>query len=246
MKKTLLITFIFLSFIGCSQDAKMLLFANNINLETDLYFVWELDAVSSNTSQDASSNNNDATLSGIYSVVSGKLSNCVRISSSSTQITAPTNETDLSEYTISIWVNIDAPLILNNIWGIGGNNESLTASGATPTYPDDNYLRVYYYNGSSNSWDLGADYLVPDDTWTHIVLTRTSTGMKVYVDGFSNSSLSGSLSALPNTNFSIGAYLSATGITGDYDQCAMWTRALNSSEVIYLYNSGNGRTYTNW
>jgi hypothetical protein len=85
---------------------------------------------------------------------------------------------------------------------------------------------------------------INDDAWTHIVWTVDNSGSDCYIDGyFGTTSVSGSTivySELGNGNEYIGAYDSGQYFDGMIDEIGYWTRKLSASEILDLYNEGNG------
>ena len=90
-------------------------------------------------------------------------------------------------------------------------------------------------------------------TWYHCVMTydgsKSSTGLKVYVDNALNTqnvisnTLTGSTSN--SINFKLGARNNGFFYNGLIDEVGVWNRELSSSEVTELYNSGAAKQYPN-
>lgn len=85
------------------------------------------------------------------------------------------------------------------------------------------------------------------DTWYHIVITRDSGGVDIYVDGSfvtSNSDSMGTYSSSAYEKTVIGSNPIYTGeyFNGSIDQVRLFSKALSSDEVDTLYNNGDGET----
>ncbi|SVE48745.1 uncharacterized protein METZ01_LOCUS501599, partial [marine metagenome] len=86
---------------------------------------------------------------------------------------------------------------------------------------------------------------IADDAWhfVHAVFDRDGNGT-VYVDGVAGTGVGlGQQGSIDNNKvFVIGEFSSLDGRTlnGLIDEVAVWTSALSSSEIMALYNSGNG------
>ena len=90
-------------------------------------------------------------------------------------------------------------------------------------------------------------------TWYHCVMTydgsKSSTGLKVYVDNALNTqnvisnTLTGSTSN--SINFKIGARNNGFFYNGLIDEVAVFNKELSASEVTELYNSGAAKQYPN-
>lgn len=92
------------------------------------------------------------------------------------------------------------------------------------------------------------------NTWSFIVITYDGSslvsGVNIYIDGVKSllentiDSLTGSI--ITPTNFNLGLRgdpLGANVYEGLLDEVGVWTRALSATEIAYLYNNGNGKTY---
>lgn len=85
------------------------------------------------------------------------------------------------------------------------------------------------------------NYDFRDSNWHHFVMTYDGTTEKIYVDNTERISYSRS-SWLTNFNRIVvgGTNLGSWPILGLFDQVYFYNRALNTTEVSQLYNSGNG------
>lgn len=90
---------------------------------------------------------------------------------------------------------------------------------------------------------------IDDDSWHHIVCVRDAgSTLKIYIDGSeedSDSDTSGGGAINPTENLGIGKRLSGTAYhyEGLIDEVALFDKALTSTEVSDLYNSGSGLAY---
>lgn len=84
-----------------------------------------------------------------------------------------------------------------------------------------------------------------DGEWHFAVLTKSGNNLELYVDGSSVDTDSASFTGNFNSaTFRIGSYNgSAEFYSGAIDEVGFWERALSSTEVGQLYNSGNGLAY---
>ena len=123
------------------------------------------------------------------------------------------------------------------------------------------YVRFYVNTnlnliiGNSGGTGVGSRVekaFTPSGDWQHIVGTWDSTGdgkARVYIDGtLWDTAPTGYTTALKDVsgdNTFLGQDNDGSGLefTGDMDGVGVWNRALTTTEITALYNSGNGLTY---
>lgn len=89
-----------------------------------------------------------------------------------------------------------------------------------------------------------------DDAWHHVVAVADGSKGYIYVDDSEESgggvSFTGGMSDTAAVmKMGIGTGLTP-GYTGALDEVGLWSRALSSTEVTQLYNSGDGLSYDNF
>ncbi len=150
---------------------------------------------------------------------------------------------DGGNVSISAWINRDSSDFILPV----------TLQGAT----SDVAYRLKYESGIKavrDKFNVGEQQTnaqaVALNTWTHIVLTYDGTDIKCYVNAGTpeSTTASGSGTGTTTSAFSIGSDLSQTATPqnfydGKIDEVAVWTRAITSTEVTQLYNSGAGNQY---
>ena len=103
--------------------------------------------------------------------------------------------------------------------------------------------------------------MLPNNTWTHVVVTRKkSTSTKIYINGadvtssfthtLGNSSIDPGYATTQFCQIGANKYDAnpATGFVSSgtkMDGVNVWNKELSASEVTELYNSGNGKQYPN-
>lgn len=142
--------------------------------------------------------------------------------------------------TISFWANPDTTLT--------GNQQTYILSDSSTLD-----LRWEDLDGEGDSPDLTVnvnaniqtfyDIPVPNNTWTHVVLTLHDGGdyRVVYINGSFHDSSSGNSSiSFGNTVWAIGSLPSGTNFfIGQLDSMGWWNRALDSDEVRDLYEGNH-------
>jgi len=110
-----------------------------------------------------------------------------------------------------------------------------------------NYRRITFSN------------VVTAGNWQHFIVTyngnKECSGWKLYLNNTEISSSCDSAgtvdSLVTSTPFAIGGWWSSGGgiwnaqPNARMDEVGIWNRVLNNSEILQLYNNGNGITYTN-
>lgn len=114
------------------------------------------------------------------------------------------------------------------------------------------YMRLaYYYDAGTRYLTDGArasgtEYAVNLGTtnWHHLVYVKSSTNFTLYVDGVSRMTGTTGTANVASSYFSAGANAAGSLFLNAYmDECGVWSRALSSTEITSLYNSGNGLQY---
>lgn len=136
-----------------------------------------------------------------------------------------------------------------------GTTHTILEQGTTGASPalaipaSSGYLRFYIYKDpgplidvrtNTTSWTSG--------TWYHAVVTVNSSGVaKIYINGTDDTASGGTsqTSGLQFASyFNIGNsdYYNANYFNGSIDEVGIWSKALSTTEISDLYNSGNGQT----
>jgi hypothetical protein len=221
-------------------------------LTDDLISYWKLDESSGNASDSVGS----VTLTNNNTVgyATGKINNCADFgSSNSNKSLTTTNKLgiDGGEVSISAWVNCttlpannsDRQHAVDN-----GNNTSKVHYGVGVIKTSDK-VHLFWNRGRSGVVDNTVlSTITPDTgTWYHLVMTYDGTDVRGYINGELDKSVasSGNGSGNPGEGTTIGCYVSGSSefFSGKVDEVGVWDRALSSSEVTALYNSGNGKQY---
>jgi hypothetical protein len=222
-----------------------------VALLDNLVSYWKLDESSGNASDSVGSNtltnNNTVTYS------SGKINNGAIITGSTQSLSiSDASQTGLDitgNFSISLWwktpSTIASATFIDKYNPGGGNNQRA--------------YRLYYDLGTAKFWfDVSSDgtsgdsydfsYSPSTSTWYHLVITWTASTKKGnwYVNGSALTEKTGtSVTSLFNSNatFIIGNGYGNNSPVNTIDEVGVWSRALSSTEVTALYNSGNGNQY---
>lgn len=145
-----------------------------------------------------------------------------------------------SAFSFSVWFKKGAASEFPAFGGFSSGTDQVSAHG----YSNDLWFNVR--NGPETRYVVPSSNLPTDTTnFHHYVYTFDGGTFKVYVDGTERSgtkSNSGTTSSgTANFNFKIG-YQGYHYDQGLYDEFAIFTSALSSSDVTAIYNGGNGPT----
>jgi len=219
----------------------------------NLVSYWKLDESSGNAADSVGSNTLTNTNSATYSA--GKINNGVAVARASSQYLTITDATQsgldiTGSLSFSFWMKpssqADARAIFAK-YNTTGNQMAyqfrVGASSGLAFWADlsSNGSAVTQVQGGTVTWNNG--------TWYHIVFVYTASAGTVdcYSNGSNITTLSGFPTSLFNSsaNFNLGVGLLAGGeyFDGMIDEAGIWSRALTSTEVTELYNSGAGLAY---
>jgi hypothetical protein len=155
------------------------------------------------------------------------------------------NPPSTGDVAVSFWMN-------PTTYGTGGIGDYLGTALSLCYQPSPDVGWLFIFNESGNLRVFNATQgfetpVIPLGEWTNIIVSRSSGTSDVYVNGQSVGSFT------DNSDFSQGATFIGVPsdraseqilkFDGGIDEVGFWSRALTSSEVANIYNSGFGITY---
>jgi hypothetical protein len=170
----------------------------------------------------------------------------------------PTPATD--SFSVQVWIrstdlqngqgSSDPAIVANKNWGSGGNTGWVVARGPATGQFQWNFRAPPAARADFDP--SAASTIVQDGAWHHLIVTHDRSGFAIfYVDGaevgrvsiatgVGNSLLPASPGVFALGNDMTLAYENGNGTTanGDFDEVAMWGRALFSGEVARIYAAG--------
>lgn len=211
------------------------------NLTDDLYVYYNLDESSGSIAID-SLNVTNATNDGATIGVQGIIGTAYYFNGSGSNLNLTSGNLPYSFYnnsfSISVWLNSSVYNAGDYIWWGGTADTALSVFNSS-------HLVFSMFNGSNNNVYSPIPSL---NQWGNIITTRNDTGMYIYLNGVLQDSLL--VNPIPNVPASdketlIGLRHSqpSNSYEGILDEVGFWNRSLNSTEILALYNSGNGNTY---
>ena len=163
-------------------------------------------------------------------------------------IVADSPDLDLAgDFTIDAWVK------QIGIGGTAGGNDLVTKSSGTPStygifsnyqFALDGLRRPIFTIGDGSSFNfINAPSAIPLNEWTHIAGVRSSTELRLYVDGVLVVTTPRTITQLTNAEpVIIGGEFSepfGTAFKGLIDEVEIFNRALSASEIQAIFNAGS-------
>lgn len=146
-------------------------------------------------------------------------------------------------YTISVWIKITA---LGDYLTVLRNEAGLANSGFALDITPTGNIRAFQHSGALDI-TTGATVL-STGVWHYVSAVYNGATLKVYLNGVEDGSslCTGNITNSP-ANLEVGG-LNFEGsplyhFNGVIDELGIWTRNLSVSELLQLYNSGNGLAY---
>lgn len=191
-------------------------------------------------SNDAVGSNHGTDTSITYSSANGRINQGAgNISTGRISITNPS--VYINSFTLGMWVKSSSAsvgLLFDNGWWSAGINILLymQAGGA---------VGCGVRNGGTYTEPGETTQTINDGNWHFVVLTADGSNLKLYLDATERKSGTSNINAQTNTGTFIGNRVDdpSIGFTGAIDEVGIWTRALSSTEITTLYNSGAGLQY---
>ncbi len=252
--------------LGKMQIPQVATIQPSVDLLDGLISVWELDESIGTVAYDSHGSNN-GTISGATINETGKLGKAYSFDGSN--LGDKVNIGDVfaitDDMTIACWVNMASLVKTKNNrhcffgkgieWYNNYNNSveyflSFYSEAGKFRFTVGNSYRIDACYSRANLWSAG--------TWYHVIGTykKSTDVLSLYVDTVleeGKSHIAENGYGIPNLShpITIGAstIINNEGkyyMDGLIDQCAIWSKCLNSDERSALYNSGNGLAYQNW
>jgi hypothetical protein len=224
-------------------DPKFVKFAkaSTTTLLTSLQAYWKLDEPSG-TIYDSTANDHDSTTNVCTYGLATKagFGTCVGFAAATDYIQFPDSAgfdcpigANLS---INCWVYLTADLSHEgNLVGAYTGPQFFLSRTAVDTY------RMKFYSG--NTTDLGNTFVINQNTWTMLTMTKAGGTYNAYINGSIWASAVAGYNEACGDPICIGGDTGGEHIEGRIDEVGYWNKELTSTEVAELYNSGSGKTY---
>ena len=215
------------------------------SLVTDLALYYSFEETSGIRTD--SINSYDLAQAGTVDSSIGKIGNCVEFNNDAADYlycntyNLPNN----GDFTVTAWVKVnvindtESKVFVAN--GINSNTSELALYMSTS-----NHFSGLHYTPLKT---VSSTDLVSINTWYFVTFIRDATNdfIHIYVNASQHDSTASSSTVAGSNNIAIGSFnggSSTRPFNGFVDEVGIWERKLTETEIIYLYNSGNGRTYT--
>lgn len=211
---------------------------------TNLTAYWPMDEASG-TRYDAHSNGLDLTDNNTVGSDTGIIGTAASLVSANSEFLSHADNANLDvgtgDFSFSFWFKLRTGSLAAT-----ENVIRKWSPGYIVQFKSTNRLIYLFTNDGTTAFVGSSTNAIPNDTnWHHCVVTRSGTVGKIYIDGSdvtSTGSLrSGNLDGA--TSFYIGSNGSSEEFNGYLDEVGFWKRALSSTDVTAIYNSGAGIPY---
>lgn len=219
----------------------------NYNTSGNLTGYWPLIAGTGTTVTDYSNNSNDGTLTNgptwSYSIpgLLQDTSYALDFDGTDDYVDVDVNLNSLigsGDLSISLWAKYDSFANSSCLFYIG--NPSTNANYIYAQYHSDGVIKTGARKGTETTSFI--EFAVPLlNTWYHIVITRSGTTGKLYINGVLEDSVSHSNWATPlDSQFLIGSFRAGIfPMSGVIDQFFVWNAELTIDQIQGLYHNSN-------
>jgi RHS repeat-associated protein/uncharacterized repeat protein (TIGR01451 family) len=209
---------------------------------TGLVSWWSLDETGG--VREDSHGTNDLTDNNTVGSTAGKQSNAANfVAANSESLSIPDNPSlslNGTNFTIAGWVKFST---------LGTAQSFISKLGPGAEYQvyksvnDKIVLMVFSSSGTSTA--VASTETVTANTWYFVVAQYDGTSLKLSLNAGNFASIPHSSGVADGTNlFRLGAHGSGAYTNGMLDEVAVYKRILTQSEITWLYNNGNGRSYS--
>jgi hypothetical protein len=188
---------------------------------------------------DSTGHNNTLTNNGGVALGSGKIGNGSASFNGSNDLSLSAFPISSGNFSISLWAKTASSDI-----GVSIGSFNYPDSGGWRLYSQNSDLIYAIVDDNGYSYTgLGSLTNINDGDWHHLVVTYDGTNSLIYLDGVQVQSLATTFTSFAGFPFGIGYDGQSLYSDAQNDEVGLWSRAISSSEVLYLYNSGSGRPY---
>jgi RHS repeat-associated protein len=220
---------------------------------------WRLDEASGTTAADFSgTHTNPLAYQGGYTLntnpgaISGDADSAVALNGTTGAVTAtkaPTAGT--TNFSLEAWVN-PSTLPQAGVIAYNGQENSNGYGFAIGTSSLASGSHLIGIVGGVGTFDSGYNFAAPN-TWYHVVMTRDTTTIRVYVNSILQATTSSLVPVAPGARFSLGSAFTSTSaqvipLAGSIDEAASYNTLLSAGRIQAHFTEGASATsaYGNW
>lgn len=203
------------------------------SLASGLSNYWKLDETSGNA-LDATGNRTTASQGNLTQNVTGKIGKAYTFNGTNSQINIP-RFMNGNVFSISAWIKTSSATNQIIVTGSAGGAISLRVDAAGT-------VSLMKLAGITVGTSSGT---VANGVFNHVVVTYDAAGVYTfYINGaVSGTGTNVQTFVFSGTNDGIGSNGGGTSFNGQIDEVGIWTRALNATDISFLYAAGAGLTY---
>lgn len=217
--------------------------------DTGLVGYWSFDEGSGTKAEDFSPDGtNTGTLTNSPTWVDGKVGKALSFDGTNQYVTmGNTNDISTGDFTIAFWMNPDNVSQMRHMVSKRENGgyyrQYQVSTGYVQNgFPVNGKQVSFFGHDGSNHQSIRTTNDVIDGAWHHVTVTRTSSGILIYIDGVSvsvtieHAGIS-SENFTNSANFNIGYDNGSNYYKGLLDEVRVYNRALSGTEITNLYQT---------
>jgi len=193
----------------------------------------------------------NGTAQGGLTYTTGKSGNAFTFNGTNALVSLPNNSMNLTgDFSISVWVNMTS---ISGVQVFLSTYQNISGVDYGFIFRNINSTQLTFFNGTTQTTTNISGGGLLTNTWYHIVVTKTSSQIKWYVNGVADNVFNGvyPMSYHTSNPASIGALYKWNGTDtvqfmsngSKIDELNIWNRILTATEITDLYNAGTGKFY---
>ncbi|MBI4091220.1 LamG domain-containing protein, partial [candidate division WWE3 bacterium] len=226
-----------------------------VTLLTNIIAYWKFDEGSGTVVEDIVGVNEGTTHGSSAWTSSGKIDDAGLFSVANANYTSVGNDSSLNftgAFSISTWIYPTAAGDANGFTGIV-HKGTLTTSTSDPyaIYFLSNRKLRFAIDSATTGKTIDSTTVLSLDTWYHVVVVYDGANVSIFLNGNATPDTTDTTTITTLNTVATEVYIGASKFgsnpyryfTGRIDETGIWTKALTTTEIAQLYNSGSGNQY---